>query len=282
MWSNFHTHSNYCDGKGELMDYVQTAEKLNLVSLGFSSHAPVPFHTTWCMKADQLTDYINSIEKIKTLNPEVEIYKGLEVDFIPGVISPDHFKDTLDYTVGSIHFVDELPDGTAWGIDDTHAVFLEGYSKIFNNNIQDAVTRYFELTREMISTACPTIIGHLDKIKIQNVDGNFFTETDAWYQHEITKTIDLIKLSGAIVEVNTRGIYQKKSETAYPSPWILEILYKKNIPITISSDAHHPRDIINQFPETATLLKNIGFKTISILHQKSWKPFSFNERGIIQ
>jgi histidinol-phosphatase (PHP family) len=264
------------------MDYVQAAEKLNLISLGFSSHAPVPFETSWCMKPDKLTDYINSVEKIKTLNPEVEIYKGLEVDFVPGVISPNDFKDILDYTVGSIHFIDNLPDGTPWGIDGPHAIFLDGYRKIFHGNIRDAVTRYFELTREMILTACPTVIGHLDKIKIQNVDGNFFSETDSWYQEEIKKTIEVIKTSGAIVEVNTRGIYQKKSDATYPSAWILEILHQKNIPVTISSDAHHPRDLVNQFPEAATLLRNIGFKTISILHQESWKPFSFSDHGIIQ
>lgn len=282
MWANFHTHSNYCDGKGELMDYVQEAKNLNMVSLGFSSHAPVPFPTSWCMQADRFTDYSDAVEKIKSLNPEPEIYKGMEVDFIPGVTAPNLFKDKLDYTIGSIHFIDKLPDGKDWEIDGTHSLFLEGYTKIFNNNIRDAITRYLELTREMIATACPTIIGHLDKIKIQNVEGKFFSETDEWYQQEIKKTIDVISSSGAIVEVNTRGIYQKKSRTTYPSPWILEILHQKNIPVTISSDAHHPRDIVNQFTETAALLKNIGFKTITILYGGHWKPFSYNDHGIIR
>ena len=40
--------------------------------------------------------------------------------------------------------------------------------------------------------------------------------------------------------------------------------------------------IINQFPETAFLLKKIGFKTISVLYEGAWKPFSFNEHGIIR
>ena len=275
-------HSTYCDGKSELMDYVDQAKKLNMMSIGFSSHAPVPFPTKWCMKAERFDEYFINIEKIKRLNSFVEIYKGLEVDFIPDVISPNLFRDKLDYTVGSIHFIETFPDGTPWEIDGTHALFLKGYSEIFNNNIQDVITRYFELTREMITTACPSIIGHLDKIKIQNRDNKFFRETDTWYQDEVKKTIDLIKSSGVIVEINTRGIYQKKSDTTYPSPWIVEILRKKNIPVTISSDAHHSDDIINQFPETALLLKKIGFKTISVLSDGSWKPFSFNEHGIIR
>src|SRR5688572_19753475 len=170
MWSNFHTHSNYCDGKGDLIDYVRKATDLGLISLGFSSHAPVPFSTQWTMKADRFSDYLGSIENLRRLTHALELYKGLEVDFIPGVTSPNLFKEKLDYTIGSIHFVEKLPNGSGWEIDGTHASFLEGFSKIFNNNIRDTIVRYFELTREMIVSACPTIIGHVDKIKIQNID----------------------------------------------------------------------------------------------------------------
>lgn len=282
MWANFHTHCDYCDGKGPMQDYIDHAKQLGMMSIGFSSHAPVPFETKWCMKEDRLDDYIKDIENIKRAESGIEVYAGLEADFIPGTTSPDVFRNKVDYTIGSIHFVDKLPDGQYWEIDGSHTFFLEGLKKIFNNNIQAAVTRYFELTREMILTACPTVIGHLDKIKIQNVDGKFFSESESWYQKEIQKTVDLIGSSGAIVEVNTRGIYQKKSDTSYPSPWILTYLKKQNIPITISSDAHHPKDLVSQFSETANILHNIGFKTLSILVDGKWQPFSFDEHGIVR
>ena len=139
------------------------------------------------MKEEMLPTYLDTVESIKVSNPEIQIYKGLEVDFIPGVTSPNLFRNMLDYTIGSVHFVEKMSDGTHWEIDGTHAVFLEGYSKIFKNNIQDAITRYFELTRGMITTACPSVVGHMDKIKIQNVDGKFFNETDDWYQREVKK-----------------------------------------------------------------------------------------------
>lgn len=282
MWANFHTHCDYCDGKGPMQDYVDQAKQLGMISLGLSSHAPVPFNTTWCMKPERLDDYIKAIDEIKKAEGSLQIYAGLEVDFIPGVISPNEFSKKLDYTVGSIHFVDILPEGSRWEIDGSHTLFLDGLKKIFHNDIKAAIIRYFELTREMISTACPTIVGHLDKIKIQNVDGKFFSESESWYQEEIKKTITLIGSVGAIVEVNTRGIYQKKSDTTYPSPWILSCLNEQNIPVTISSDAHHPKDLVNQFSETATILHNIGFKTISILSDGNWQPFSFGEHGVIR
>lgn len=280
MWANFHTHCDYCDGKGPMQDYVEHAKQLGMMSIGFSSHAPVPFDTTWCMKEERLDEYIRAVDKINKIESNIDVYKGLEVDFIPDVTSPDIFKKRLDYTIGSIHFVDQFPDGQRWEIDGAHTFFLEGLKKIFNNNIQAAIVRYFELTREMISTACPTIVGHLDKIKIQNIEGKFFSESESWYQQEIRKTIDLIGSAGAIVEVNTRGIYQKKSDTTYPSPWVLTYLHKKNVPITISSDAHHPKDLVNQFSETAMVLHNIGFKTISFLSEGTWQPFSFDEHGV--
>ncbi len=281
MWSNFHTHNSYCDGKGNIREYVRKAEQLNMMSLGFSSHAPLPFASKWCMKPENMDSYLNSISEVQQENSSVEIYKGLEVDYIPNVISPGDFKDRLDYTVGSIHFVEQFSDGTRWEIDGQHNFFMEGFEKIFKNNIQDTIVRYFELTREMILKAPPTIVGHLDKIKIQNSYSKLFNEDDAWYQREIKKTIDLIGESDCIIEVNTRGIYQKKCNTTYPSPWVLEYIHKRNIPITLSSDAHHSEDLINEFDNAAIMLAKIGFKKLSILYEGRWKSCSFNAHGII-
>jgi len=282
MWSNFHMHSRYCDGKGEMQEYISEAKRKRALSIGFSSHAPIPFPCKWCMKAEALDTYLHEIDSLRSHNPGIEIYKGLEVDYIPGVISPALFRDQLDYTIGSIHFVEKFPDGTPWEIDGLHTVFIDGLKNIFKGEICDAIHRYFELTREMIDQGCPTIIGHLDKIKIQNPEDKFFSENDSWYQLEIEKTIDMIAGTGAIVEVNTRGIYRKKSSTTYPSPWILQHLYDKKVPITLSSDAHHPNDIFNEFRETATALLDIGFRSLMVLHDESWRPHLFNTHGIIR
>jgi histidinol-phosphatase (PHP family) len=280
-FSNYHTHSNYCDGKGELIDFVLQGKSMGMISLGFSSHAPIPFPCKWCMKAENLPLYLQAIDKLKKEHTEIDLYKSLEIDFIPNVIMPSDFANQLDYTIGSIHFVEKLPDGTPWEIDGLHTLFLEGYQKIFHSNIKDVISRYLELTRLMVTSSSPTIIGHIDKIKIQNVDGFFYNETDQWYQDEVIKTLNVIQQYGGIIEVNTRGLYQKKSTTPYPSPWMLREILKKNIPITISSDAHHPSDLVNQFTETASLLVTLGFKTLSTLHEGEWKSYSFNQHGII-
>lgn len=281
MWSNFHTHSNYCDGKGELTEYVARSLDLGMLSLGFSSHAPLPFSTGWCMQKSMLNEYYATVRSLKAKHSKLPIHTGLEVDFIPGVISPQDFESDVDFSIGSIHFVDKFDDGRHWEIDGTHSHFLDGLNHIFNNNIKAAITRYFELTRQMVSEATPTIVGHMDKIKIQNQGNNFFDESDEWYQWEVKKTLALIKESGAIVEVNTRGLYQKKSLTTYPSPWILKKILELKMPITLSSDAHHPKDLINHFDDTSRLLLEIGFRKLSVLWQGRWEQFNFDENGII-
>src|SRR5690349_10901605 len=121
MWSNFHTHSKYCDGKGEVTSYISKAEELNMMSLGISSHAPLPFSNPWCMKPENLEDYLSAISAAKATSNAVEIYAGLEIDYIPGIISPDDFRNKLDYTLGSIHFVEQFEDGTRWEIDGPHS-----------------------------------------------------------------------------------------------------------------------------------------------------------------
>lgn len=279
MWSNFHTHTAFCDGKKSITETAEVASNNKIYSLGFSSHAPLPFHRPWCMKPDAFPAYLHQIAETKRKS-SLQIYSGLEVDFIPGVISIESFQSRLDYTIGSIHFVEKFHSGDGWEIDGPHAHFLDGLREIFHGDIRTAVERYFELTREMILHSPPDIVGHLDKIKIQNTGNKFFHETDPWYRQAVRATLQVIEKSGCIVEVNTRGLYQNKSTTSYPSPWILEELLQRSIPITLSSDAHHPDDLTGLFSETARVLLGIGFKNLRILLDGRWQHVAFNEHGL--
>jgi len=277
MWSNFHTHNRYCDGKGPIKDYLNEALRAGMKYIGFSSHAHIPFPCQWCMKRDALPDYLQEIESLKPGFPTLEIYKGLEIDFIPGIIGPADYSSGLDYTIGSIHFVDSF-EGHHWEIDSTAEVFREGLAAIFENNIRKAITRYYELTREMLSKSPPDVLGHLDKIKINSQDV-FFEDSESWYRHEIEKTLKSIRQRNTVVEVNTRGLYRKLSASTYPSPWILERIYELQIPITLSSDAHHPEDLTQEFGPTVAMLRNIGYRYLSVLNQGIWKEMPLDEYG---
>src|SRR5690606_30285534 len=190
MWSSFHNHIHYCDGKGTVNDYLEACRKANVNQIGFSSHAPLPFPCKWCMRPESVSQYLAEIDAAKQAFPDIEIYKGMEVDYIPGVISSADFAGRLDYTVGSIHFVSSF-EGKRWEIDNTREVFNEGLSKVFNNDVRAAVSAYFEITREMMRKSPPDILGHMDKIKINTVD-IFHSEDEPWYMEQVDRTLKAV------------------------------------------------------------------------------------------
>jgi histidinol-phosphatase (PHP family) len=273
-WTNYHHHCKYCDGVGELEEHVQEAIRQNIGSLGFTSHSPVPFDTTWSMKEADFDAYLRDLEAVKSkYSGRIEIYKGLEVDFLekwPGQIKLWTDRGKLDFTVGSVHFVKEFEDGKPWEIDGTLEIFQKGLQEIFEGNIQKALNAYFDLTSQMLESDTPTILGHVDKIKMHNSKYPFFDEADRWYQRKLTDTLELAKKSGVIVEVNTRGIYKKRTPEPYPGTVGLRIIKNLNIPICLNSDAHHPSEITKEFEQTAQLLFDIGFRELMVLKQGQW------------
>ena len=279
MWTNYHTHTSFCDGKKTIAEVVQSAISQGLLAVGLSSHAPLPFERKWCMKRESFPSYLEEI-RLARANDNIQVYAGLEADFIPEKISPADFRGQLDYVIGSIHFVDGFPNSEGWEIDGPYEMFLKGYDAVFNSNMRAVVARYFELTRQMVRDASPDIVGHLDKIKIQNKDRSTFREDENWYVNEIESTLAIIRDNGCIVEVNTRGLYQAKTSTPYPSPWIIKRMAELGIPVTLSSDAHHPDDLVNRFSDTASILLHAGIKKIRILTDGKWRDVRFDEHGI--
>lgn len=283
-FTNYHSHTYYCDGTDAPEVYVKQALELGMPVYGFSSHAPVPFSLAWAMDAERVPDYLDDIQTLKEQYAgKIEIYAGMEVDFVPGKIGvQDYFIKNLglDYTIGSVHFVDAFDNGKPWEIDNTTVRFERGLNQIFGGDIQQAVTRYYELTRQMIQEQPPDVVGHLDKIKMHNSKKHFFSEEEEWYRLEVLKTLDEIAKAGIIMEANTRGIYKKLSAETYPSSWVFQEAFKRNIPVQINSDGHHPREIISNFEEAAAMLQEAGYKTVRVLYQGLWQDKPFTTKGI--
>ncbi len=284
-WTNYHSHSNFCDGKYSPAVYIPEALKRDFAAYGFSSHAPLPFVCDWCMSQEQLPEYIQAINTLKQEWAEkIQIYCGLEIDYIPGILSPASFmkQHGLDYCIGSVHFVEKSATGMRWEVDGPHNLFLEGLQAIFKNDIRRAVERYYEVIRQMITEETPTIVGHLDKIKIQNQLTPLFDESEDWYQEAVSDTLQAIaRKEGLILEVNTRGLYKKKAVETYPSRWVLEQAFLLNIPITLQSDSHHPQEIDGYFKETALVLYDIGYRHLHICWNGRWQPMPLLPAGTL-
>lgn len=260
---NLHTHSIFSDGKSTPEEVVVEAINQGMKVLGFSDHSPVPFENSFAIKNDNVQNYICTIKSLKEkYKDQIDIYCSMEMDFIPGIVKD--FKKTkeelcLDYMIGSVHLVGNDVN-KLWFIDGSKVeTYDEGLFNYYGGDIKKGVKTFYYQYNEMIETEEFDIVGHFDKIKMHNRD-RYFTENEKWYRDLVLETLTLIKEKDLIVEVNTRGIYKKRSTDFYPATWLLPIMKEMNVPVVISSDSHKAEELTLCFKEAEEALKAAGYK----------------------
>jgi hypothetical protein len=83
--TNYHMHSRFCDGQGEIEDYVKAAIALDFTSIGVSSHAPIPYANTYALREEALDEYVAEVRRLQAAYADqIEIALGSEIDVIPG------------------------------------------------------------------------------------------------------------------------------------------------------------------------------------------------------
>jgi histidinol-phosphatase (PHP family) len=266
--TNYHTHCNYCDGSAPLRDYVFEATKHNFKTIGFTSHSPITDDNGFSIAHADVPKYVDDVNALKReFEGQIEILLSFEFEYIPGVTRP--MRDVakywnFDYILGSVHLIvgrePVISGKDLWftdGPDIKH--FDYGFREFFGGDIRKAVKAFYHQTNRMIETESLDIIGHFDKIKMNN-KGRFFQESEKWYIDFVNETIDLIKEKNVIVEVNTRGIYKQRHNDYFPSVDILKRLKNLNVPVTIASDAHAVADLNLLWDDTYKNLLELGFK----------------------
>ncbi len=271
---NFHTHTHHCDGHGEPHEYAEAALRKGMPRLGFSSHNVLPFPTDWTMPAARLPSYLREVREVKErYRGRLEVYLGIEADYIPGLTAPDHPAIRglgLDFVIGSVHYVGPSDGDHAGTVDgpreELDAILKDG----FGGDARLLVERYYRLVASMAESTAPDIIGHFDVVKKNNRDGSLFSEEAAWYRAAVKRALDAVRASGAVLEINTGGVVRNTSGAFYPSPWILREACLMGIPVMVNADAHSPDHIDGQFKEAVSLLRGVGYRTQRQLGAAGW------------
>lgn len=272
--TNYHTHSQFCDGKEAPEEYIKAAIDAGFDAIGFSSHAPLPFENKWSIKPGMMQAYAHEIQRLKKCYAgEIKVFLGLEIDYVPGLSTPfSTFRNyyALDFVIGGVHLVASENTRDLWFIDGHPQGYDDGLKNIFHMDIKRGVDCYFTQLWDMILNEKFDVLAHADKIKMNN-RGLYFSIEEPWYLDYIRETVKLIAKKGCIVEVNTRGIYKNRFPGFYPSVQMLEALFKKNVPVTISTDAHHPSEIALQWTEALQCIRDIGYRNIMVLEDNGWR-----------
>lgn len=282
-WTNYHGHCHYCDGKGEPEAYVKWAIDAQMLAIGFSSHAPVPFESFWNMPQERLESYFNEIDRLKSdYAGKIKLFKSLEVDYIDGIMgprSPMTNSMNLDYVIGSVHFLGQKSDGEYWAIDGSFDSFADGLREIFDNDIKKAVREFYYQQKQMVIHQTPDIIGHLDKIKMHNKQQLLFDESESWYRDEVRELLETISRTNCIVEINTKSF--NRNGLLFPGEEYFKWLKELKIPVVINSDAHFPEHLMVGFKEVVAMLMHHGIHNVAVLENGQWCCCKINENGLV-
>ncbi|MBK5244803.1 MAG: histidinol-phosphatase [Eubacteriaceae bacterium] len=274
--SNYHVHSNYCDGKNSLEEMVLAGIDAGLTSMGLSSHMPLPFKNDWTMRESSLDNYFKEVTYLKEkYSLSIELYCGLEIDYFidQNDISPLSKKNIskLDFTIMSIHTIGSTRSDNVYYIDETQNNFAQGIKKFYKNKPRDFIEDYYHSIAQMVLDYQPDILGHLDLIKKFNPEHFFFDEKDNWYKDSVIECLDAISETGTLVEINTGANLRVPGVGRYPSDWIIPELFKRKIPITISGDSHTVTGINYDFSKTEIFLMDCGYKEYGMLKKGRWE-----------
>lgn len=277
MLFNLHTHTHFSDGSAEPQAYIDEAIRQGFHTLGFSDHSPVPFENTFALKEERVQAYIEVCSK----PPEADltVLLGLEIDYIPGITKPiEAYRkmERFDYFIGSVHLVKNGASDDLWFIDGPDIeLYDQGLQRVFQGDVRKGVTAYYHQVCEMLETQRPEIVGHMDKIRMYNRN-RYFREEESWYQALVNETLSVVKSTQTIVEVNTRGLYKKRSDALFPGVEILTKIHALEIPIIISSDAHKPEELSYGFEDARKTLIDLGFRSTFMLDHSLWKEVALS------
>lgn len=238
---NFHSHTQFCDGRFPMADFVVAAVDGGFTHYGFSPHSPVPIESPCNMKRDDVPAYIAEYRRLKAeYEGRINLYLSMEIDYLGDDWGPSNpYFDTLplDYRIGSIHFL-PTPSGRLVDVDGPADRFERYLHDYFDGDLRGVVNLYFDRTEAMIAAGGLDIIGHFDKILMNGESVDPALPTYGWYKERVRRVIRLIAGTGVTAEINTKSIETRGRFSPDVSWW--PMLKKSGIPVVVNSDAHYP------------------------------------------
>ncbi len=260
MLATYHNHTDWSDGTGSIDDMIAGARTLGVQELGLSDHFtlhPTQHDIAWAMEPDRVGAYVDAVRDAAARaaaegGPVVRA--GLEADWFEptaGALRAVLSSLPLDFVVGSVHYHGDTE------LDGRPSVW-----EAWSPRQQDAVHRaYWVNMQRMAESGLFDIVGHLDLTK------KFNFHPSEPIDDQIDRTLDAIANSGMVVELNTNG-WNCPCAEAYPSRALLARCRARDIPVTISADAHHPDHLVRDFGRAVELLQDVGYAQVARFAQR--------------
>lgn len=192
-----------------------------------------------------LDRYVRCVEEAKSLGWPVRL--GIEMDYVPGREEAiAEFLDGYpwDLVLGSIHWLG------CWGLD------LD--PRTWEGRDPAAVWReYFATLRRAAASGLFDVLAHPDLVKIFG-----FRPPETVVAEEFAATVEVARQAGVCLEVSSAGLRKPVGEI-YPGRAMLDLAHAAGVPITLASDAHHPRDVGYAYHELMAHATASGYREVA-------------------
>ncbi len=255
---NFHSHTQFCDGRATMAEFAEAALAAGMEHYGFTPHSPIPVESPCNMSEEAVSDYLAEVARLRALyDGKIHFYAGMEIDYLGKEWGPSHpyFAGLpLDYRIGSVHFIPSASGPV--DVDGRFPSFQKKMHEFFSDDIEAVVRSFYRATSEMIDAGGFDIIGHFDKIGHNASHFRPGIEDEAWYRRLVDDTVDHIIASGLIVEINTKALAEH--HRFFPAPRHWKRLHDAGTLLLVNSDTHYPDLIQAGRPEALAILKDLS------------------------
>jgi len=238
---NFHSHTQWCDGRDTAEHFAEAAVAAGMEVYGFSPHSPVPIVSPCNMSMEAVSQYLQEIDRLQRLHGgRIRLLKSMEIDYLGPHWGPasSYFQQLpLDYRIGSIHFI-AARDGRLVDIDGRYEAFRRKMAENFHDDINYVVETFFDRTEDMIRRGGFDIIGHIDKIAHNASHYKPGIDMEPWFEQRVTRVIEMCAAHGITVEINTKQ--WEEHHRMFPDPKWMGLLKRLGLNVVINSDAHRP------------------------------------------
>lgn len=249
---NFHSHTQFCDGRDTMAAMAAGALEAGMKHYGFSPHSPIPVESGCNMRREDVPAYLAEVDRLRReYEGRVSLYAAMEIDYLDTWgPADDYFRSLpLDYRIGSVHFIPSLVNpGKEVDVDGRPSRFIEKLHSEFDDDIRYVADTFYARSLRMIEAGGFDIIGHFDKI---GFNASVFApgiEDEPWYRQHIDDMIDALRVADVVVEINTKAMLPnldaRPEDVAmhrprlFPSPAVIKRLADAGIPLAVNSDAH--------------------------------------------
>jgi histidinol-phosphatase (PHP family) len=253
--NNFHTHTFRClHASGEVIEYAQKAAEQGCTKLGISDHCPYP-DGRWPhvrMHNEDLASYLNAIDYAAAEIPELQLYKGLECEFVPSY--KNYFREYFLGEAGMAY----LAAGAHWF--PWHGEWISTY-RMENTGQLAAYSKHIE---ETAASGLFSFLAHPDL---------FGVSFKSWNSSTLACSRDIIQAAaecGLPLEINGYGFRKNSISTPegkrrqYPWEPFWELCSEYKVKVIINSDAHRPEDVTADMDKCLELAEKYKLETVEL------------------